>query len=227
MKKTSLVALGLLACVSTLPAKANQESTITIKNGSLNLIYGAFQSDIMTGYAADSINGWINSSSSHAYFSDDPWFNATSINIHEGDIIPKVGIFDGITQQYVTCGENVLYSGAHTYIYNGETCVELKDEAANITIRNSSLNPIYGAFQSDIMTGYAADSINGWIHSAASHVYFADDPWFEATSININEGDTIPKVGIFDGIKQQYITCAENVVYSSALTFVYDGEKCQ
>ncbi|GEA50269.1 hypothetical protein VIN01S_10730 [Vibrio inusitatus NBRC 102082] len=113
------------------------------------------------------------------------------------------------------------------YIYLSCVLFSSVVSADTISIINKSESLIYGAFQSKIMTGVAADSVNGYIKDGKDHVYFESDGFFSHDSIDIKVGDVIPKVSIFNQTLNRYEICAENLVFEGALTFSYDGEECQ
>ncbi|MDP2575156.1 hypothetical protein Q8W40_23375 [Vibrio penaeicida] len=118
---------GLLCCILSSSVYAGSDNII-IDNMSNLPIYGAFQSAIMDNISADSQNGTIYSGENHHYLPEDDFFSSTTVNIKPGDTINKVGVFDHVTQSYILCDENVIYSGETQYVYNGTDCVKQENK---------------------------------------------------------------------------------------------------
>ncbi|MGY3569414.1 hypothetical protein [Vibrio paucivorans] len=218
MKKS--VALGLLLpCIAT---GALAKTVIHMENASSTPIIPAFQSQIMVDLGVDSIGGWIKENRSHSYDTDNEFFNSTSVGIREGQTITKIAFLVG--EEFVECGTDVVFTGEKRFVYDEGSCKEVPVESV-IVIKNTSTTPIYGAFQSQIMQDYAADSQGGWISEDRSHSYNTDNEFFNDPTINIKDGDTIPKVGVYvQG--DDFVDCAEDVVFEGLQIFAYDGETC-
>ncbi|WP_019616100.1 GLUG motif-containing protein [Psychromonas ossibalaenae] len=122
MKKILFITM-FAAPLLSFPAAAETDSSIHIVNNSTSLIHGAFQSEIMSGIAADSVNPAIASGLFHNYTSEDGYLQSSSVNIQEGDLISKVGVFDIERQKYLICAENVTFTGVNQYSYDGTSCV--------------------------------------------------------------------------------------------------------
>lgn len=118
---------GLLCFILSSSVYAGSDNII-IDNMSNSPIYGAFQSAIMDNISADSQNGTIYSGENHHYLPEDDFFSSTTVNIKPEDTIKKVGVFDHVTQSYILCDENVIYSGETQYVYNGTDCVKQENK---------------------------------------------------------------------------------------------------
>lgn len=224
MKK--LIATQLGAALLLVSGAAAANTVLHIENQSTSNVKGAFQSEIMSGYAADSTGSWIEKGQIRDYKPGNPFFESGSVHIKEGQVIPKVGVFDADKVAYVDCGLDVVFSGSKHFVYDGQKCVEKLDDTM-ITIVNDSKNPIYGAFSTDVTGTYVADSIDGWIKPAESFTYNPENKFLSAPTINVKEGDVINRVGVWDGGKVEYVDCAVNYVFRGQSTFVYDGQSCE
>ncbi|GEA61195.1 hypothetical protein [Vibrio comitans] len=115
MNKFILVSSILVSAVA-------HADTISIQNISDSPIYGAFQSQSMIGPAADSVNGWIHSGRDHIYFPHDSFLISGAINISKGDKIKYISVFDPYRNEYIPCGNDVVFEDALTYKYDGSQC---------------------------------------------------------------------------------------------------------
>ncbi|MCW8346936.1 hypothetical protein MD535_13105 [Vibrio sp. ZSDZ65] len=86
---------------------------IVLQNDSLNDIYPAF--DAGWGYAADSIFGFLKKEQSQLYTPNNKFLS--SIGILYGNTIKQVGFYDQTTTEYVTCSENLVFSGVTQFKY--------------------------------------------------------------------------------------------------------------
>lgn len=221
-----LIATQLGAALLLVSGAAAANTVLHIENLSDSNIKGAFQSEIMTGYAADSTSDWLKKGQIKDYKSGNVFFESGAIHIKEGQVIPKVGVFDANKLTYVDCGLDVLFSGSKHFVYDGQVCVEKFDDTM-ITIVNKSKNPIYGAFSTQMTGTYVADSVDGWIQPTKSFTYNPENKFLSAATVGVKEGDIINKVGVWDGTKVAYVDCAIAYPFTGQATFVYNGQTCE
>lgn len=95
-------------CTKLFDSAPNQ---IVMTNNSINSVYPAF--DNGWGYAADSIFGYLGTDQSTIYTPDNKFLK--SLGIKNESSIKKIGFYDQNTVKYITCEENVTFTGPLRY----------------------------------------------------------------------------------------------------------------
>ena len=108
-------------------AVINDDTAIIINNESGAYIHGAFQSQIMSGIAVDSVNPGIHPDQGFTYDETDGFFNSSAVQIKAGDTIKQVGLFDTSTQSFVICDTDVVFEDRNSYAYDGEECTAVSE----------------------------------------------------------------------------------------------------